>query len=251
MTTLIERARTTRPVTWLTIGGVLLLPAVIGGVLVAALNTPTDRLENMSAAIVNLDDGVEIDGQLAPLGRQLAAGLVEGSDDVDSNIDWVVSNESDASDGVADGTYQAVVTIPEAFSEAAMSSADAIQGKGDPSVATIDVRTADDARIFDSAIMQQVSSIAADTMGATLSDATLENVFVSFDDMGSQLGEAADGATELADGASSAQNGAVQLGEGAGELGDGVRQLGDGIDQLATGADTAETGARELAGGTG
>src|SRR5690606_7556182 len=112
----------------------------------------------------------EIDGQLAPLGRQLAAGLVEGSDDVDSNIHWVLSNEADAADGVDDGTYEAVVTIPKGFSDAAMSSANAIQGSTAPTQATIDVSTSDDARIFDQAIMQQVSSIAADTMSATLSE---------------------------------------------------------------------------------
>src|SRR5699024_9979558 len=155
-----------RPVTWLTVAGLVALPAVVGGVLVAALDDPTGRLDNMTAAIVNLDDGVEIDGQLTPLGRQLAAGLVEGSDDVDSNIEWVISNEHDAADGGADGTYQAIVTIPETFSTAAMSSANAIQGEEDPSTATIDVDASSDALIFDEAIMQQVSTVAAGEMSA-------------------------------------------------------------------------------------
>ncbi len=66
----------------------------------------------MTAAIVNLDEPVTIDGQMTPLGRQLAAGLVEGSDDLDSNLTWVISNKDDAADGLADGSYQAVITIP-------------------------------------------------------------------------------------------------------------------------------------------
>src|SRR5690606_29145993 len=152
MTTRIERSWSKRPVTWVTLIGLLALPALIGGILVAALHQPTERLENMTAAIVNDDEGVEIDGQLAPLGRQLAAGLVEGSDDADSNITWVISNADDASEGVDDGTYQAVVTIPEDFSEAAMSSANAIQGSETPTSATIDVETSTEARIFDGAI---------------------------------------------------------------------------------------------------
>jgi len=49
----LERARARRPVTWLTLIGVLLLPVVIGGVLVAALYNPAERLDAMSAAIVN------------------------------------------------------------------------------------------------------------------------------------------------------------------------------------------------------
>lgn len=44
----IERARSRKPVTLLTIIGVLLLPAIIGGILVAALQNPTERLDSMS-----------------------------------------------------------------------------------------------------------------------------------------------------------------------------------------------------------
>ncbi len=46
-------------------------PGVIGGILVGALYKPTDRLENITAAIVNDDKAVELNGQLVPLGRQL------------------------------------------------------------------------------------------------------------------------------------------------------------------------------------
>ena len=79
MTLPIERARTRRPITWLTLVGVILLPVLIGGILVAALSNPTERLENISAAIVNNDKPVTIDGQLVPLGRQLTAGLIDGA----------------------------------------------------------------------------------------------------------------------------------------------------------------------------
>ena len=70
MTLHIERARSRRPITWLTLIGVLLLPVLIGGILVAALYNPAERLDNMSAAIVNEDEPVTIDGQVVPLGRE-------------------------------------------------------------------------------------------------------------------------------------------------------------------------------------
>ena len=47
----IERARARRPITWLTIVGVILLPVVIGGLLVAALYNPVERLDQVSAAV--------------------------------------------------------------------------------------------------------------------------------------------------------------------------------------------------------
>lgn len=250
--TLLERARSRKPVTWLTVLGVLLLPAVIGGVLVAALYNPTERLENMSAAIVNLDEPVTIDGQYTPLGRQLAAGLVEGSDDVESNLDWVLSNEDDASEGLRDGTYQAVVRIPEGFSAAATSSGQALAGSGDAAEqATIEVTTAPDALVIDEAITAQVADAATSTLGDTLSEATLSNLLIGFTTMGDQLGDAADGARQLASGAGEARTGADQLADGATALGDGVTQLGNGIGQLAAGARESADGASELATGAG
>ncbi|MGY1551158.1 YhgE/Pip family protein [Microbacterium sp. A588] len=249
MTLFIERARSSRPVSWLTLLGVLLLPALIGGVLVAALQNPTERLESMTAAIVNLDEPVTIDGQYTPLGRQLAAGLVEGSDDLDSNLTWVISNEDDAADGLADGSYQAVVTIPAEFSTAATSAGQAIAGDATPQQATMVVATPDDALIADDLITSQIAAAAASSIGTMLSEATLENVLVGFTTLGDQIGEAASGALELANGAHAAADGAAALPDGAAQLADGATQLSSGISQLGSGATQLGAGATQLGGG--
>nr|WP_274637215.1 YhgE/Pip family protein [Microbacterium bovistercoris] len=239
----IERARSRRPVTWLTLLGVLLLPVLIGGVLVAALYNPTERLDAMSAAIVNNDEPVTVDGQTVPLGRQLTAGLVKGSDDVPSNLDWTISNTDDAEAGLADGTYQAVITIPEGFSAAAVSPGQELSGTdGTAQQATIKVETAPDARVIDDAITAQVTQAASSALGSTLSSTTLQNVFLSFTTLGDQLGTAADGATTWADGAG-------KTADGARSLADGVRQLSGGASSLADGADGISSGVSQLSSG--
>jgi len=245
MTLPIERARSRRPITWLTIVGIVLLPAIIGGILVAALYNPVERLDNMSAAIVNEDEAVTIDDQLVPLGRQLTAGLVEGSDDLASNLNWVISNKDDAAEGLADGTYQAIVTIPENFSSAATSTAPG----STPEQATIEVTTPPDAKIVDDAITAQVTSAAASIMGQQLSEVYLENVLLGFTTLGDQLGDAATGATQLADGATDAASGAQQLADGATEAATGARSLADGVPQLSSGATGLANGARDLSTG--
>lgn len=256
MTLPIERARSRKPITWLTVLGVLLLPAAVGGILVAALQNPTERLDSMTAAIVNLDEPVKVDGQLAPLGRQLASGLVEGSDELDSNLTWVISNEEDAAAGLADGSYQAVITIPEKFSAAATSSGQAIaDGGGSASdkaeQATITVTTPEDGLVADDLITGQIASVAASTMGTMLSEATMENVFVGFTTIGDQIGEAASGALELASGARDAATGAAAIPDGATQLASGASQLGSGATELANGLDTIAGKTREVAAGAG
>ncbi|WP_349428587.1 YhgE/Pip domain-containing protein [Microbacterium sp. LWS13-1.2] len=245
ITTAVERARSRRPVTWLTLVGVLLLPVVIGGILVAALYNPVERLDSLTAAIVNEDEPVTIDGQTVPLGRQLTAGLVEGSDELDSNLTWTISNEEDAEAGLADGTYAAVITIPENFSAAATSTAPG----STPEQATIEVTTPPDSLIVDDAITAQVATAAASTMGTQLSSVYLENVFLGFTTLGDQLGTAADGATQLADGASQTADGAAQLPDGISQLADGNTQLADGASQLADGAGQLSGGATSLQSG--
>lgn len=245
MTLSIERSRTRRPVTWLTLLGVILLPVLIGGLLVAALYNPTERLDNLSAAIVNADEPVTIDDQYVPLGRQLTAGLVEGSDEVASNLTWTISNADEAAEGLADGRYAAVVTIPSNFSAAATST----RPGETPERATIQVETSPDALIVDDAITAQVTQAAASLMGQQLSQVYLENVFLGFTTLGDQLGEAADGAGELADGAQDASAGALSLADGVRQLSDGAAQLGTGASGISTGAGALADGAGQLASG--
>jgi len=238
MTLSLERARSRRPVTWITVLGVLLLPVLIGGILLAALYNPTERLDNVRAAIVNNDQPVTINGQTAPLGRQLTAGLVEGSSDVPSNLDWVISNTDDAASGLADGTYDAVITIPQNFSAAATSTA---PGKS-PEQATIQVQTAPDSRVVDGAITATITQTAASVFGSAVSQQYLTNVLMGFTNLHDQLGQAASGADQLA-------SGAQQAGSGATQLSSGVTQLASGADQLATGAAQAAAGAAQLPSG--
>jgi putative membrane protein len=246
----IERARSRRPITWLTLIGVLLLPAIIGGILVTALQNPTDRLESMTAAVVNLDKPITIDGQYTPLGRQLAAGLVEGSDEIDSNLTWVISNEKDAAEGLGDGTYQAVVTIPKSFSADATSAGSALKdGDGTAKQAKITVTTPPDGRVADDLITNQIASVATSTMGTMLSEATVGNVLVGFTTIGDQIGDAADGASKLADGARSAADGAAALPGGASKLAEGADGIAGGASTLAGGLNTIASKAREAGSG--
>lgn len=252
MTLPIERARTRRPVTWLTVIGVLLLPVLIGGVLVAALYNPAQRLDHMSAAIVNNDRPVTLKGQPVPLGRQLTAGLVKGTGKADGNLDWTISNTKDAASGLKDGTYRAVVTIPEDFSADALSPARVLSGTHDAARrATIRVQSASDARVIDDAITAQLAQTAASTLGSSLSQSTLQNVFVSFTTLGDQLGKAADGAGQLATGAGATQRGTVSLADGVGALSTGAGTLATGADGIASGVSKLASGAGQLADGAG
>lgn len=255
----LERARSTKRITVVSIIGVILVPLVIAGGLVWALWNPAERLGQVTAAIVNDDVPVTIDGQTVPLGRQLSAGLVDG--DQETNYTWVITDASDAKTGLADGSYTAVVTIPKNFSAAATSfSGDA----ADAERARLDVQTSDRSKLVDDAITQTITQTAATLLGRQLTTTYLENVYVGFNTLNDQLGEAADGATQLsagglslAQGAQTLANGTTQLSDGATalasgatELSDGTAALADGAGQLSSGATQLSDGAAQLSSGT-
>lgn len=224
--------------------GLLLVPLAIAGVLTWVLGQPEDRIGGVKAAIVNNDEPVEVDGQLSPLGRQLSAKLV--GDDIDSNYDWEFATPETAKEGLDDGTYTTVVTIPENFSAAATSFS------GDPAQAeqaTIDVSTGEHSKPADEAVSREVTSTATELLGNDLTTTYLDNLHVGFNTLGDQLGNASDGASSLADGAGELADGTGQLASGTDELADGAGELADGLGQLDDGASQLAQGTNGLSDG--
>lgn len=261
------RARGGRPVTWRTVVGIVLVPLVAAGVLLWGLWNPTERLDTVTAAVVNLDEPVTVDGQTVPLGRVLAAELIGGEESgdgagdaasgaggtsegdaeglgSDANFTWVLTDESDADAGLDDGRYATVVTIPENFSEAATSVS---RGADEAESANIDVRTSDRGRLLDSALSNIVTATATRVINERLGAEYVGNVFVGMNELGEGIGKAADGASRLADGGSSLADGADELATGTAQLSSGVQQLSSGAGELATGAEQAAAGGATLA----
>lgn len=232
---------------WKAVLGILLVPLTIAGLFIWGLWSPTERLRTVEAAVVNLDVPVEIDGQLTPLGRVFAGALVGDSTvaDDETNFTWHLTNAEDAAEGLDEGRYSTVVTIPENFSAAATSG-------GDPDTAeqaTIDIATSDRGRLIDSALSNVVTSTATRVLNEQLGTAFIDQVFVGMGTLHTSLGEAADGADKLADGSHQLATGTSGIADGAGALASGAGQLSSGANALAGGVGGIASGMGEYANG--
>ena len=217
--------------------GVLLVPLAIAGLLTWSLAAPQERVHQVKAAVVNEDEPVTLNGQLVPLGRQLTAKLA--GDEIPGNYAWEITDRAQADQGLRDGTYAAVVTVPKNFSRAATSFS------GDPAKtqkARVDVATSDHDQVADSEISKRVTNSAASLLGNQLTRTYLDNIYVGFNTLHDQLGQAADGAGRLA-------GGNHQLADGAGQLARGAHALSGGLGQLDAGAEKLTTGSGALASG--
>lgn len=239
----LERTASTSRVTWVTLVGLILVPLVIGGLLVWALWNPAERLGKVQAAVVNLDQPVTVDGHLVPLGRELAAGLLTTTS---NNYQWVLTNESDARSGINDGAYVAVVTIPKNFSAAATSLS------GNPSDAhhaTISVRSSTKSKLIDPTISQALTTVATGVFNNQVTATYLNNIYVGFNTIHSQIGEAASGAQSLSAGLTQLASGSQQLSAAAGEVASGSSQLADGLSTASTGASKLSSGSQSVSSG--
>ncbi|MDO5082959.1 MAG: hypothetical protein Q4D89_06110 [Arachnia propionica] len=215
---------------------------------------------HVQAAVVNLDEAVTIDGQIVPLGRQLAAEMVARTGE---NITWTLADEADARAGLAEGRYAAVVTIPAQFSAAATSFKD--NDADAAKQATVQVDVSANAPVTDADLAREIAGLATNTINATLTEGYLGNVYVGFNTVGKQFTQLVDGVSRLdeggkglADGAGQAVTGSEQLETGlntlvdkGGELTEGADGLADGASQVADGTGTLAKGAKELSDGAG
>ena len=75
---------------WATVLVLLLVPLLIGGGLLWGTSRADAGLRGVQAAVVNNDEMVTVNGQMMPLGRQLAAELVDS--DRQQNFTWVLAS---------------------------------------------------------------------------------------------------------------------------------------------------------------
>lgn len=232
---------------WPALVALVLVPLLAVGALIG-LSSTSRASQNIDAAIVNLDEAVQLNGQTVPMGRQLAAAIMAGED----NITWTLADAKNAKTGLADGTYAVVVTIPKEFSAAATSYANADGAHK----ATIDVKASRNSPVTDAAVAQEIAQLATVTLNQTLTSAYLENIYVGFNSVGEQFTTIVDAATQLHDGAAKLADGTGQTSDGATQLADGMGllaansgQLVSGGDQLVAGGDKLASGGGELASG--
>lgn len=227
-----------------------LVPAVVAVAATTSLGDRADSARALPAAVVNLDEPVTSgegkDASTIAAGRLLAAGLTRPDDDTTAGMDWELTNAAHAREGLADGTYHAVVTIPKKFSATvARISTDTPQQAG------VEVRTDGADATVVGTITTDVTTAAADHLGRVVTTTYLTSMFDATTQIGDSLSEAADGAGDLSDGAGQLSDGISALNGGAAELSTGAHTAADGASELSTGAGDLDAGASDLASGAG
>ncbi len=228
---------------------VILVPLIYGGLYTWANESPTTRVDQIPAAVVNLDEMVTLtgaDGKEQPvlLGRLVAGKLTASTSS--SNYSWTLTDAATAESGLADGRFGAVLTIPKDFSRSATSTSGA---PADARSARMQLRTNDAVNYLDGTIAKAIATATSDEAAKTVTEGYLKAMYAGYGTLHDQLATAADGAGKLAGGADELAAGAEKAATGADSLATGVGQLATGAGKLATGADALASGTQQAVSG--
>jgi putative membrane protein len=256
-----------KPFTLIVILGIGLVPMLYTLVFLSAYWDPYSHTDRLPIAVVNLDQGAELDRELLEIGQD----FVEGLKDNDA-FKWEFPSKEEALAGLENEEYYMVIEIPEDFSANASTLLNENPVKMKLNYYTNAGKNYTGAQIGVTAIKQINAEIAKE-----VTEQYASTVFDSLHQIGEGLQEASDGAGDiskgagdLADGTSvlsqniadlnensiAFENGVTTLASGATELANGVKQSSDGakelqagMDELAGGADALHTGASSVASG--
>ncbi len=231
---------TSRPVRVL---AVCMVPLVAAGVLVWSTSDRQQRIDKIPVAVVN-NDKIITGSQPMAAGRALTSALTEPSKP-DQNLHWTVTDSNDAKEGMANGDFYAVLTIPTDFSKAILSS-----GGDKPTRGQLSLVSNSAASVTVPYISEKVASAAADSLGVQTTQGYLKNVYQGFNQIASSNQKSASSAAQLADGSDQLSTGAGQLDSGAGSLATSLDQLESGAAQLQTGTASVRSGADQVSQGT-
>lgn len=249
------------PLLIVVLAAIILIPSIYAGFFLASMWDPYGELDKLPVAVVNKDVAVMYDGEEIAIGDELVKNLKE-----DASLNYSFVDDETAQQGLRNGDYYMVITIPEDFSYNATTVLDdnpekmQLQYETDPATNYVAMKLSESAMTkIELSLERKVTETYAETLfeklgtlGNSLDDASSGTSQILDGEIAMQDGVSAltDGTDELADGASDLNTGLVTYMDGTAAIDDGASALASGAGSLSDGAKKVNSGAVSLYDGT-
>jgi putative membrane protein len=218
----------------------LIVPLLYSGFFLAGYWNPYGRLDKLPVAVVNLDKGSTMDNKSIDAGKDFVTNLRTNKD---LNFNFVT--EKKANQGLKDGKFYMILTIPKDFSHKVSTLMDK-----HPQPAKLMYKI-NPGRNY---VASQISTTATEKMKTKIANSITKSyadgVFSKFQELAQGLSDAGDGAAKINQGTIDAKNGMVQLSDGVHLSNDGAKKLKEGSDQLSSGQQRLNQGIEGLKNGS-
>lgn len=217
--------------------GVIVIPLVYSYFYLDAFWNPYSQLDTLPVAVVNEDQGAQINGKFQNLGDRMVNSLKD-----EKSLKWSFTDAKEAKDGLETGKkYYAVVTIPSDFSKTIATAETTEKQPAEISYSANEKRSYLAAQILHSATLQLEEEIRAQVTEEITGKLTDE-----LNDVPNQLGVLNDGLAKLGDGSSQLNSGLSQLASGSGELTSNLGVLNNGLKQAHDGTAKLQSASAQL-----
>ena len=176
---------------------IIVIPIIYAGLFLKSMWDPYGSVDNLPVAVVNEDKPVEYNGKTLSIGKDMADELKDN----DSMAFNIVDSKT-AEDGLANGTYYMVITIPEDFSANAATVMD-----DNPKQMELTYQTNPGTNYIASKLSETAMLKLRDNIASQVTETYTETVFDSISEAGDGMQEAADGSGKLEDGLTTAADG--------------------------------------------
>ncbi|RDW15814.1 hypothetical protein CWR48_18990 [Oceanobacillus arenosus] len=221
--------------------GILFIPVLYGGMFIWAFFDPYGHLENMPVAVINNDDGAEMNGESLELGEELVNNLKENKEFNFKFVDHETGYKN-----LENKEYYMLVEIPASFSENAITLLDDQPKKLELKYVPNEGYNFLSSQIGNSA-MQRIQTAIQEQVTQTYAKTMFDSITKMAD--GYQTADESSG--ELLAGAEDLDNGAATLNENLETLAEKQVGFSQGVDTLASGSNEIQTGVHSLVDGLG
>lgn len=222
---------------------VVTIPSIYSTLFLSSMWDPYGKVSNLPVAVVNNDISVDYEDMEVNVGEKLVDSLKEND-----SLAFNFVDENVAKDGLENGTYYMVITIPKNFSKNATTLLDKNPKKMVLEYATNPGKNYIASKMSDTALNKIQNSISKE-----VTETYADIVFEQFGTVGDGLEEASDGSLELKDGLGELKDGGVKLSDGLSTLSssmltftDGTNTLSQGLNTYLVGVESLNNGAKEL-----
>lgn len=213
---------------------IIVVPLLYSLLYLKAFWDPYSKLADMPVAVVNLDEGTQLDGETVKYGE----GIIDNLKNNDS-VGWKFVSQEEADRGLEGDKYYAKFEISKDFSEKVVSAK-----SGTPAQAGLKFVCNEKKNYLASQVNSKVESALKAQITETITD---NYVTASFDN----LYDVKDGMSAAADGSGKINDGLKEVNDKTPLLEDGVNKLNDGSNQLYDGQTSLNSGISQINGGLG
>lgn len=227
------------PKIWVTMIGVALIPALYNLSFLGSMWDPYGNVDNLPVAVVNQDKSSTLNDQTLSIGDNMVDSMSKNK-----ALDYHFVSAEKAEEGLKNGDYYMVITLPEDLSEKAASLL-----TDDPKKLTINYQTTAGRSYVASKMSDSAMTKLKDTVSKNITETYTKAVFKIMSSLQDGLQKASDGGNELLSGSQQLESGSQTITDNLNTAASGSQTLADGTAILSSGLTTYTNGVSSLASG--